>query len=70
MITRFNRICEIVDGERAYQQLRWPGHVHPVGSYLTYLRRYCRKAEELDSTTDAERLVNQLLMVDSLAPDR
>jgi hypothetical protein len=49
----FEEVCAVLDSERDYQDQRWPDHMHPVGSYLTYIWRYYRVAEELDSTTDA-----------------
>jgi hypothetical protein len=47
-------VFKAIDSERDYQQACWPGHKHPVGSYLTYMTDYLANAVLVDSHTDAK----------------
>jgi hypothetical protein len=39
-----SRVYELIDGERAHQDRRWPGHAHSVTEYLVYIRDYVEDA--------------------------
>lgn len=48
-----DQVFAVIDGERDYQEIRWPGHRHPVGSFLTYMNYYLIQACSGESTNDA-----------------
>lgn len=51
-MTPRSEVYAAIDGERAYQDSLWnpattpSGGIHPVGSWLTFMRSYLRQAEE------------------------
>jgi hypothetical protein len=38
-------VYRAIDGEREYQETKWPDHKHEVAAYLTMLRSYMNKAD-------------------------
>jgi len=58
MKNTFEKVAGVVIDEREYQDQRWPGHNHGVGSFLTYMWHYYRIAEQLDSTSDTNELLS------------
>lgn len=59
-------VFAVINGEREYQEQRWRGHTHTAGDYLTYMRRYYRVAEELDSTLDGSVRGNVLKIMEPI----
>lgn len=51
-----NKVFEKLSDERTYQDARWPGHKHEVGSYLTLMATYLRKAQDAWSRNDGDVL--------------
>lgn len=45
-------VYDAIDGERAYQDYRWPGHKHSNTEFLVYIQHYVNEAFKAASTTD------------------
>ena len=39
-----SEVYALIDGERAHQDRKWPGHQHSVTEYLVYIRDYVEDA--------------------------
>lgn len=47
MQTERSEVYRVINGERSYQNAKWPGgDSHSVGEHLIMLRTYLREAEE------------------------
>jgi hypothetical protein len=45
-------VFTFIDGEREYQERRWPGHKHTVTEYAVYIRDYAEEILHLNSRND------------------
>ena len=54
-------VYSVLDGERAYQQYKWPGHSHTPGEYLLYVEHHIQKARERGATEGGDLgLLNEM----------
>lgn len=49
-------VYDIIDSERNYQDSKWAGHKHEVGTYLTMIRTYLHEAEENWTRNSGDKL--------------
>lgn len=45
-MTERSKVYQAIDSERDYQDVKWPGHKHEVGAYITMLDVYVANAKE------------------------
>jgi hypothetical protein len=55
-----------IDGERTYQDARWPGHIHNESEYILYLRHYVDEAAKKASTLDMSDLENKMKVLSDI----
>lgn len=52
MLSR-TEVFALIEGEREYQEKRWPDHTHGVAEYLSYMHDYLQEAIHVDARVDA-----------------
>ena len=54
--TSRREVYRVIDGERNYQEWRWPGHKHSATEFLVYIDHYVKQGMLLVSTQNGERV--------------
>lgn len=54
-MTKREEVYAVIDGERDYQDMRWPGHKHSVTEFLVFIDHYVKRGMTAVSTQDGER---------------
>jgi hypothetical protein len=52
MLTTFSEVISSIEGERKYQDYRWPGHIHSFEEYAVYMEDYLAELKHLASRND------------------
>jgi hypothetical protein len=65
MISR-EEVYKAIDGERDYQDARWPGHIHNESEYILYLRHYVDEAAKKASTLDLSDVENMMKVLSDI----
>ena len=66
--TSRREVYRVIDGERNYQEWRWPGHKHSATEFLVYIDHYVKQGMLLVSTQNGESgALGQLRKIAALA---
>lgn len=56
-----DEVYDALDGERAYQESRWQGEEHELGSYILYMEDYMAELKHLIARNAWERVQDKAM---------